>query len=335
LAGKSIKVIAGFAVTALFLWLLFRQVSLSEVLDVISSAAPEWIALSVVLFLAGYACRIERWRQMLVHQNPDLTWQHSSVPFFAAIAVNNLVPLRAGDVLRAFAFTDWLGAPTTAVLATVLVERLLDLLTLLLALALVLLLLPDVSAGLSAILGLGIAGIVLAVVLVCLVLLFPKRFGPALLALPRALAIVFPALGSPIVAALMRILDTLSHLAGPMLMLRLMLWSVCAWAFEASVFYCVARSLAQVGDPGAGLVAMPVGTLSTLVPSSPGYVGTFHYFVAKSMELMGNTFSVGTAYAVTVHLVLWLSATLPGGVCLLVWFLRRRRVALLSGKGLS
>ncbi|MFD0982783.1 lysylphosphatidylglycerol synthase transmembrane domain-containing protein [Tropicimonas aquimaris] len=330
--GRAIKVGLGLAVTVLFLWLVLRQVSLDEVGAVISGADRGMIAIATGVFLLGYACRIQRWRLMLAHENPGLGWGRTAVPFMSSIAVNNLVPLRAGDALRAFGFTDWLQAPASAVLATVLAERLLDLLVLMVGLGLVLAFLPAASE-LSVLMGLGSTGIALAVAAILLVLLFPRTFQPMFLMLLRWCARLLPGLGGRLTHAAEKIFDTLNHLAGRPMMLRLLAWSCLAWGFEAAVFYCVALSIAELRDPLAGLVAMPVGTLSTLVPSSPGYVGTFDFFVGKTVELLGNPFSVGAAFAVTVHLVLWLAATLTGGVCLLAWITQRGRSAAPLQKG--
>lgn len=54
---------------------------------------------------------------------------------------------------------------------------------------------------------------------------------------------------------------------------------------------------------------MPVGTLSTLLSSTPGYIGTFHYFVVPATELFGNT-AAAAAFALLAHLALWIPATI-------------------------
>jgi uncharacterized membrane protein YbhN (UPF0104 family) len=65
-------------------------------------------------------------------------------------------------------------------------------------------------------------------------------------------------------------------------------------------------------------LALPVGTLATLIPSTPGYVGTFDYFTVRAMSVLGNSISASTAYALLVHILLWLPPTLIGGLYLLL-----------------
>ena len=127
-ARKLIHLALGIALAATFLWLVLRQISLAEIRVAFSSANTALIAAAVGAFCIGYACRIERWRLMLVHDNPALRWAHCAGPFMGCVATNNVLPFRAGDVLRAFGFNRRLGTSAAASLATVLVERLLDLL---------------------------------------------------------------------------------------------------------------------------------------------------------------------------------------------------------------
>jgi hypothetical protein len=97
-----------------------------------------------------------------------------------------------------------------------------------------------------------------------------------------------------------------------------MTWSLAAWLAEGCVFWFAALALSSIDTPAAGWVALPVGTLATLIPSTPGYVGTFDYFTARAMSALGNDAMAATAYAILVHALLWLPPTVLGGVYLLL-----------------
>ena len=75
----------------------------------------------------------------------------------------------------------------------------------------------------------------------------------------------------------------------------------------------------------AAWLALPVGTLATLLPSTPGYIGTFDYFAIAAAEAGGNSTTASTAFAVLVHAYFYIPATLIGGVCLLIWRFQRGR----------
>lgn len=306
---KLLRLALGVAVSGLFVWLVLRAVSWAEIVSVLAEARPLWGAAAVALFALGYTARIWRWRSMLAGENAALGWSRCMVPFMASMAANNLLPFRAGDALRAFAFSRWLGVPNASILATLLAERLLDLLTVLLALGLALWLVSSEPVlGASAALLLGLAGLGL------LGLLAPGLFEPPL----RWLCTRLPSrVSETALAQLDRLFSTLKRLAAaPWPLIAL---SLIAWACEAGVFYAAARALPALTEPIAAWLAMPVGTLSTLLPSTPGYVGTFHFAVLRAAEVMGNEAAAAGAFAVLVHLALWGPATLWGGAAFLYW----------------
>ncbi len=316
---RGLQLSISLAVAGFFVWLVVRNIDGDAVVRALREASPGWIVLGVGLFLLGYGCRIARWRLMLLRDNPQIRWQPAAVAFFGSIAANNVLPFRAGDALRVFGFTKYLGVPVSTLLATLLVERMLDMLSLLVALGLALMLLPVGGNGLGTLIG--ASGGVLAAVgaAILAVLLFPQLFEPlarVCLALVRRISIGLSDRLSPFVD---NIFATLRHLSEGPRMLVLSLWSAAAWALEGAVFWAVARAVPAMSEPVAAWLAFPVGTLSTLLPSTPGYIGTFDFFVIKSVQLVGNAPAAAAAFAVLVHLVIWLPATVIGGAAMLIW----------------
>jgi hypothetical protein len=61
-----------------------------------------------------------------------------------------------------------------------------------------------------------------------------------------------------------------------------------------------------------------MGTLATLLPSTPGYVGTFDYFTLMGLNLYGAERNLAAVFAVVVHILLWLPVTLAGAIALVV-----------------
>lgn len=314
---KAAQLGLGVAVSLLFIWLIARATDLDAVLAALRSADPIWIGAGIGLFAAGYACRIVRWRMMLAHYAPSLDLGKTAVPFLVSVAANNVLPFRAGDAMRALAFHNWLGVGRAKVLATMVVERLLDLFSLLVALGLALVLIgPALSARAAGLLGVG-GWVLLAVAAsVAIALLAPQLFrslmGPFLSKAPETVQ-----------TSAASFFDGLEDQAGPRRMPILLGWSALAWLFEGAVFYAAARAIPGLADAMAGLLAFPVATLATLLPSTPGYAGTFHYFAMEAVRLFGTPAAEAAAFAVLVHAVLWLTATIAGSIAALIWVLSR------------
>lgn len=312
---EFLKVSVGALLATFFLWMVARHIAWQEVKTALVSARWAWIALALLAFSAGYACRIARWQAMLKLSNPDIQWSHCAGPLLGSFAANNVLPFRAGDVLRAFAFNRELGVTTPAILSTLLAERLLDLLMVLAVLGLSL---HAFAIDIAQLAGVGATGLLVGATLIVVVLLRPGLFRPVAALCLTQTGKLSPKLQAKVSPPIAQIFDTLESLAEGSLMMRLISWSCAAWLFEGLVFWCTAMALPGMVHPAAAWLALPVGTLATLIPSTPGYVGTFDFFTIRAMTLTGNPLAEATAFALLVHIVLWMPTTLIGGLYMLL-----------------
>jgi uncharacterized membrane protein YbhN (UPF0104 family) len=124
--------------------------------------------------------------------------------------------------------------------------------------------------------------------------------------------------------AIAQLTASLALLRSPARAMRLLGLSFLAWFLEGAVFACVARSLQIPVHWAAPWLSLGAATLATLLPSSPGYVGTFDYFASLGLTAYGAPPSTATAFALLTHLMLWLPITVVGFIAILV---HRRRQA--------
>jgi uncharacterized membrane protein YbhN (UPF0104 family) len=117
---------------------------------------------------------------------------------------------------------------------------------------------------------------------------------------------------------LLRLSEAITALSDPALLLRLAGLSGLAWLCEGSAYVAVAHSLHVAHTLPAGLLALGLGTLATSIPSSPGYVGTFHYFAALALTELGTDPAQAAAFAILIHALLWVSTTSAGLLLMLV-----------------
>lgn len=314
-AKKTLQLMLGISLAAFFLWLIFRQISFEEIKQAFAGASLIWIIAAMIAFAVGYTCRIERWRLMLQRDNPSLQWHSCAGPLLASFAANNVLPFRAGDVLRSFAFNQKLGTSSGVVIATLFVERLLDLLMVLVLLGAAL---AFFGLETNRFAGVGSAVLILGAIAILVVLFFPHFFTPLTLVIGRLVARVAPKFRHKLLDEINKSLTTLQHLAKGNTMIKLVSWSMVVWLAEGCVFWFGAMSLPSITAPLAAWLALPVGTLATLIPSTPGYVGTFDFFTVRAMTELGNALGAATACALLVHALLWLPPTLLGGLYLLL-----------------
>lgn len=305
------RTLIGLAITILFSWLLLRQLDWATLRTVPSVLSIPLLGIALGFLIMGYSIRIFRWWWMLRALEPQLPLQACFWPFVAGIAVNNLLPLRAGDVYRILGFRQHLHSPASRLFGTLLIERWLDLTILLLLFFIGLLATtPAAIPKRFTYLAAAIAGI-------CIVLILAVwLFVPHLHHLTDRIA------ANPFLTRLgwgERLHHFTDHLTQSLLISRnprltgqLLLLSLLGWGFEGAVFAVVAEALASgVNFPGAWF-ALATGTLATLLPSSPGYFGTFDYFTMRGLIAYGARPEMAAVTALIIHLVLWIPITLVG-----------------------
>ena len=118
----------------------------------------------------------------------------------------------------------------------------------------------------------------------------------------------------------------MATLSRPLLIVQVTLTSTLAWLAEGGAYFAVGQALGVAATPEAALLALSVGTLSTIIPSSPGYVGTFHYFTARTLVGSGASEVGAAAFAILIHAILWLSITATGFCLLAISGLRRQAI---------
>jgi len=313
--SKSLRFTLHLVFALLFLWLVIRQINLSDLRNALASASAEMVVAALGVFCCGYLFRIERWRIMLASQNSKIKWCQCAGPFLASFAANNTLPFRSGDVIRAFAFNQRLGVGPGALIATIFVERLLDMLMLLLFLSLGLFFFNLDFKGIA-----GISGAVLLLIacIILLTLFFPQWFCPLIIRFGNFTAHFTPKWGGRLQEEIKRGVDALKFLSQGQLVNKLILWSALSWIAEGVVFWLAAKAMPMIDLPTGGLLAMPLGTLATVIPSTPGYIGTFDYFTVFAMKSVGNSAAASVAFAFLVHALLWFPATTLGGIYLML-----------------
>ncbi|MBV4523857.1 flippase-like domain-containing protein [Pseudomonas sp. SWRI74] len=311
---RWIKHLIGGGITVLCLGAILRLVNVSEVMDALAHFHWHYLILGVASLGFGYAVRILRWSIMLSAEGAPVGFKNCAEPFLGAIALNNVLPFRLGDVIRALVFPSAMGVTKTAATTSLVVERLIDLVTLLTCLAVGVLAIQSIdippalrqTALILAVLG----GVTLAIGFFfssSFARLF-KLWGGSNEREPKKLSGVFLA-----IAGLFESFDVMSR---PRVLGLMLLLSMLVWAGESGLFYFALKGLGLDVNPLMALLVMAITTLSTLAPSSPGYVGPFHLAAFTAVTLIGGTSAQAGSYAVIVHLALWVPTTIVGALAI-------------------
>lgn len=318
--------VLGFAIAAgLLVWTL-RGVHLDEVVRHIRSSRPWPLAAAVVIATLTYPLRLVRWRLLLRNEDGGAL---PAAPLWHAVAIgfmaNNVLPFRAGELVRLVAVTRLAGVPFGAALASVAVERIFDGLTVVALLSFALLasdLPPGVSVGFGVPVARAaqVAGVMMAAALAgaVLVVAFPA-------AAERLVRRVLPPgrLATGIVRLIEGIRQGLSALRSPALLAGVVFWSAVLWLVNAYAFYVGFQAFdIPVGFLGA-LLLQGILVFGISVQLTPGFVGQFEAAIVAALALYGVSNDLASSYAIAFHGTTFVPILLLGA-----WSLARTPVAL-------
>lgn len=318
--NRGIRAGLGIGISAIFLYLAFRGQDFGEIGEALRETSVWWVIPALGLYFAGVYLRATRWRILLRSVAPTATTNQLFPIVIIGFMANNILPLRAGEIVRSVVIGREFGVRKTSALATIAVERIFDGITMLsfLAFSMIFVSLTSELQSLAIVSFIVFAALLLAMVLLTfggdlVTRLLQLVLGP----LPERLASKVEQMAESFLSGL-GVLKSRGDLA------KVVVTSLGAWLLEASMYYLLAIGFgSQVRDVMNGAVTLlttGVANLSTLIPGAPGYIGQFEYGVKL---VLNGAFNVSEhnalAYAILVHAALYFPITLLG---LIEWFRR-------------
>ncbi|MBV9597444.1 MAG: flippase-like domain-containing protein [Chloroflexi bacterium] len=312
--SRAARFVIPLAISAVLLLLVINSVrgEADQLKDALGATDWRLIIPAIALYFAGVLLRSVRWGMLLPEYGLRLWTLFCAL--IVGFTVNNLLPFRMGEVARAYLLARWGQVPYGATVASLVVERVLDGLSLALLLLVALWLVPSapgyllavgVIAGCGFFAGLGLLALAAwrASALTMFVGFFakwmPSRLGPALVGaagnFARSLAVVH---------------DT-ARLA------RLIGLSLVAWCCELGLFYVLMFSVGILSNYPHALLVGAAANFATLLPSSPGYAGTFDAALTRTaQDVLNISAGLAGAYDIVVHATLFLPVVVVGTLVL-------------------
>lgn len=299
---KSPRFWIGIVISLVCLYFAFQGIQIDKILEALRDFNYLWLIPASIVFLISYVARVFRWQLLFSPQKPSTNhvFHALNIGYF----LSNFLPARLGDVVRAYLIGQFENVSKVRALSTIVPERLSD------GLAAVLLLaisasfapaLPDVAR--QGALGIAVSGI--AAIIVLIVLALEKERGIAFL---RRLTSPIPFLqNSKLWGILDSLIDGFAALRSPRALFGVGVWAFIAWVTGGVLWWIIMIGMnLQVNGAllpiHAAFLATTIAALAVIVPSSPGYIGIFHFSVQVTLNtIYGVDKSAALSYAFLIH----------------------------------
>jgi uncharacterized membrane protein YbhN (UPF0104 family) len=297
-----------------FLGPVVSVVSLAAVLWwALHQPAPRWptgtgslmlIVLAVVVYAGVSVVRGVRWHAILHRAGIPASMADAQALIVVGYMGNTVLPARGGELLRMFFLGRRTGCSRVTILGTILAERLLDALALLIMLVVLLAIVTASGVGSSSNpsgLALAAAAVVLAGALVLLGAWWGARAGRF-----RGL--------SGRVASLTLATRNLLSVQG----LLLGLLTIPIWLGEGCIYWLVGASLHLHLDFAQGCFLVVLSSLVATIPAAPGYAGTYDAAIQLGLGALGVHGGRAVSFGLLVRLVIFVPITVAGLVLVVV-----------------
>jgi glycosyltransferase 2 family protein len=318
---RPLLVAAGLIVTFACMYVAVRGVELADTVDALRDSDLLWLVPTVPVFALAIALRAVRWWSLFAAAQrpplPAITYALMIGYFF-----NNILPARAGEAARVIALHRRAATPKAETIGTVVVERLFDVLALLIILFVSYPWLPEISwLRAAAILGAVVVTVLLTLVFV--VVRYDERAVHWLLSPLRRIR--REGVAERLGAAAVNATRGLVALRSPRIALRGMLLTIASWA-TLGVSYAILTNAFALDLPlVAGMLVTVAINLSLVLPSSPAALGVFEAATVIALRAFDVPHAEALSYALVLHLLNLVPFLAIGMVLLGPGALRRRR----------
>jgi glycosyltransferase 2 family protein len=320
---KYLEFGALIALAAVILWLFGRNLDWAKVKFALRSSDWRLILLASVIVILGYLWRAFRWQSFLkplTESSLREVWVATCVGFGAVLLIG-----RTGEVVRpvVLPMRDPRVKPAAS-FVTIMIERVYDMMTVMLIFAVNLLWLEPAAgsaADFSLARKLGFVLVGVLVVTIGILVWFERRSAKAIQWLEKRItprSRLMTRLKAGLLSMLEQLGIALKVLSDPRLLAISIFWSLMLWGFVAFGNLMVCRAF---GIPfGISQVFFVLGwsMVGSAVPTPGGAAGAFHAATAAALILLGVNRELAFATAIILHLVDFAPAALFG----LYYFLR-------------
>jgi hypothetical protein len=292
------KTLVLLLISGIFLWLALVDVSFREMQRAFAKIDPLWLLLSFSGMVIAFIIRVIRW-QVLLSYEKKMALMNLTSSFLIGLMVNNILPARVGELVRAYILEKKEKVSKVLVLSTIILERTADGLSVFLFFVLLLFLCPFPENVKR--MGFLVTGIYILSLLGLVGLkIWQERVVEAFGRWPK----VAKAVSS--FSSGLNILGSLRKTA------LFSFYSLLAWFIYGLAIHSLLIGFGIMGPLYVAFFVLVMCVIGVMIPAAPGYMGTFQYFCTLSLVIFGYDKSVGFSYSLILYIISFFPITFAG-----------------------
>jgi uncharacterized protein (TIRG00374 family) len=296
--GHFLKQTFGYAIAIIGIIWVFHDIHFHQFMQDIAAISWGWIAIAVIFDILSYVCQGLRWKYVLLPIG-DISLIRSTQAIYVGLFTNEILPLRMGEMVRAFLVSKWLEARFIKIISSIAVERLFDVVWLAIAVGLTVMFIPLPENLIHAADVVGIVALAATGLFIYLVFIrkaIPLENVEKKLSRSRILTFLH-ALLDGLTSGLREIGTSKSFYKG-------FAASAFIFVFQIIAFWLVMKGYGLNVSFWLGAVVLLIVHLGTSIPNAPSNLGSYQLFTVLGLTLFGIGKTTAAGFSVVVFVVL-------------------------------
>ena len=300
----------GVLISAIALYALIRLVHIQDFITAFKTASWQFILVVIFIQCTSTFVRGKAWQTILGN---NVSWKQAFFGVCEGYLLNNIFPLRAGEIGRSIFVGRSSGLGTFHVLSTIVIERAFDI-----AMAAILLLITlPLVIGLAWVKTVAVTALFL-VVIGLFGLFLIARYKKNVSSWIEKISHRWGFVEKYIFPQMNKLLDGLSTLTQPVQFLLSLFWIALSWAMWVVMYDMLVWQMIPGAPIWKGAFVGSLLSLGVAIPSAPAALGVYEASMVAALVLVGGTESIALAYAILIHVLQFIVSGIFG-----VWGLIR------------
>ena len=281
----------GYSLAAVCLYWVLRDLSLRELLHRVAEMDLFWVGAAILFDVLSYICQGLRWK-LLLRPVGRITVLGTTQAIYAGLFVNEMLPLKVGEIVRAFLVSRWTSVKLSSIVPSILLERLFDGVWLAVGIVITIVFVPLPRRLVE---GGDVFGVAILVALILVTVLAFGSRRPSSNDLTRKNKFI------TLLQSTSFELRVASKTRGALLAFVLSLLLLLLQGFS---FWFVMRAYGLHLSFAMGLAVFIIVHLGTLIPTAPANVGSYQFFTVLGLTLFGIDKATAAGFSLVVFTVL-------------------------------
>jgi hypothetical protein len=314
---KKWQIWLGLLISAVFIFFAFRGLDFLEILISIRSANTMWLLPAIPLYFFGLWFRAYRWKILLSPISDYKTHQLFSIVAIGYMG-NNIYPARLGELVRSAILKKDANIPVSASLATIIIERIFDGIVMLGFIILNISVISrmahsiDIKQTVDSVAAWGSGIFLFAFLIFIIAAFFPNASAGIINKI--SLKILPTKYSRSINTFVEKFFSGIQSLSSPFQTITILMVTIGIWLIETIFYWIIMQAFPFDISFGTLMLLSGFLNLFTIIPSSPGYIGTFDAPGIALLTALGIGSQNAAGYTLLLHAALWLPVTVLGAI---------------------